>query len=59
MARPLRILFKGAYYHVINRGQGKRDVFLDKNDYKTFLRMLKEACQNVHLIIRLRSCFMI
>ncbi len=45
MARPLRILFEGAYYHVINRGQGKRNIFLDKADYKTFLRILKETCQ--------------
>ncbi|MCK4518608.1 MAG: transposase [Candidatus Omnitrophica bacterium] len=45
MARPLRILFEGAYYHVINRGQDKRDIFLDKNDYKAFLRTLKETCQ--------------
>ena len=45
MARPLRILFKGAYYHVLNRGQGKRDIFLDKKDYNSFLKILEDTCQ--------------
>ncbi len=27
MARPLRIAFKGAWYHVMNRGAGRRIVF--------------------------------
>ncbi|MFH1282104.1 MAG: transposase [bacterium] len=44
MARSLRILFKGAYYHVINRGQGKRNIFLDNKDYSIFLTCLKESC---------------
>lgn len=45
MARPLRILFKGAYYHVLNRGQGKREIFLDKSDYDNFLNILEETCR--------------
>lgn len=45
MARSLRILFEGAYYHVINRGQGKREVFCDRMDYQNFLDILSEACQ--------------
>jgi putative transposase len=45
MARPARIIFEGAYYHVINRGQAKRKVYLDKKDYKAFLNVLSDACQ--------------
>lgn len=45
MARPLRILFEDAYYHVINRGQGKRDIFCDQEDYHSFQEILKGACQ--------------
>ena len=33
MVRPIRILFEGAYYHVMNRGQGKRYIFLREKDY--------------------------
>ncbi len=31
----------GGYYHIYNRGVEKRDIFLDKQDYKTFLSYLK------------------
>ncbi|HBN26691.1 MAG TPA: hypothetical protein DD405_04395, partial [Desulfobacteraceae bacterium] len=31
MARPLRIEYPGAYYHVMNRGNRQEDIF--KNDY--------------------------
>ncbi len=52
MARSVRILFEGAYYHVINRGQGKRDIYRDKKDYHTFLNVLSYACKiyNVEVI---------
>lgn len=29
MARPLRIEYPGAYYHVMNRGLSHRDIFLE------------------------------
>ncbi|MFH1359498.1 MAG: transposase [Candidatus Omnitrophota bacterium] len=45
MARPVRLLFEGAYYHVINRGQSKREVFLDEKDYEAFLKVIRETCQ--------------
>jgi len=45
MARALRILFAGAYYHVLNRGQGKRTVFYDNADYQLFKQIVGEACQ--------------
>ncbi len=31
----------GAFYHVYNRGVNKRRVFLDEEDYKVFLNLLK------------------
>ena len=30
-----------SYYHVYNRGVAKQDIFLDEQDYKTFLSYLK------------------
>lgn len=51
MAKPLRILFEGAYYHVINRGQGKRDIFLNEKDKENYLRILKETCQQYKVSI--------
>ena len=42
MARPLRIEFKGALYHIFSRGNERRDIFLGDDDYEVFLGVLKE-----------------
>ena len=34
MARPLRIEFKGALYHILSRGNDRRDIFFKDDDYK-------------------------
>jgi len=34
MARPLRIEFPGAIYHVMSRGTGRQTVFRDEGDYQ-------------------------
>ena len=40
MARPLRIEFDGAWYHVLNRGLEKRIIFRDDVDRQVFLNLL-------------------
>lgn len=40
MSRPLRIQYAGAFYHITNRGNAKQEIFLDKNDYQSFLDTL-------------------
>jgi putative transposase len=44
MARPWRIQYAGAYYHVLSRGNAGRDVFRDDVDRKVFLETLGETC---------------
>ena len=44
MARPLRIEFAGALYHVTSRGDGREDIYLDDEDRELFLRVLGEVC---------------
>ena len=44
MARPLRIEFAGALYHVTSRGDGREDIYLDKEDRELFLTVLGEVC---------------
>jgi len=39
MSRPLRIEYKGAIYHVMNRGRRGEDVFYDDGD-RYLLRQL-------------------
>ena len=40
MARPLRIEFPGALYHVTSRGNARQRVFHDDEDRETFLATL-------------------
>src|SRR5690554_7360780 len=48
MARPLRIEFSGALYHVTSRGNARQDIFLDDDDFECFLRLLAVACDRFH-----------
>lgn len=57
---------QGTYYHLYNRGNRKKDIFLDEKDYKFYLRKLAEAgkkygfaiisyclmSKHLHLIVR-------
>ena len=43
MARPLRIEFAGALYHVTSRGNERRRIFRDDVDRKMFLTLLGQA----------------
>lgn len=40
--RDYKIFAAGNYYHVINRGNGKNDVFLDTQDYGIFMHRVRE-----------------
>lgn len=43
MARPLRIEFPGALYHVTARGNARADIFLDGHDRDRFLHILAKV----------------
>lgn len=45
MARPLRLEFPGALYHVTSRGNEKSTIFRDDRDRRTFLGILAEVIQ--------------
>jgi hypothetical protein len=44
MARPLRIEFVGALYHVTSRGNGRADIYLKDEDRELFMTVLGECC---------------
>ena len=52
MARPLRIEYAGALYHVFARGNNRADMFLDDVDRKAFLGNLDRVCANFRWRIR-------
>ncbi len=43
MARPLRIEYEGAFYHVTSRGNERKRIFSAKADYNQFKTYLKKA----------------
>jgi REP element-mobilizing transposase RayT len=45
MARPLRIEYPGAYYHVINRGNAGENIFIDEHDRDKFLEYLAKCVE--------------
>jgi len=49
MARPLRIEFAGALYHVTARGDRREAIFVDDEDRQALLELLAEACSRFEL----------
>ena len=49
MARPLRIEYPGASYHVMNRGNRGEDIFLTDKDRKVFLQVLADSCETYRI----------
>ena len=45
MARPWRIEFEGALYHVLSRGNEQKDIFRDNEDRVSFLNCLGEMSE--------------
>jgi len=41
MARPLRVEYPAAYYHVINRGNVGEKIFLRRRDKEKFLERME------------------
>ena len=48
MARPLRIEFAGAVYHVTSRGNGRQRISLDDQDNRKFLELLGKTIERSH-----------
>jgi len=43
MARPLRLEYEGAVYHITSRGNARQAIFLDDGDRRAFLEVLTEV----------------
>ena len=59
MARKLRIQYPGALYHVINRGNYRRDLFVNVGEAKSFIETVREATERmgwrVHAYVLMRN----
>ncbi len=54
MARPLRIEYAGAYYHVMNRGNRRQTVFAEPKDYELCLgtETFRERVRRAYVLTR-------
>lgn len=57
MARPLRVEYPGALYHVMSRGNARQNIYSNDNDRKEFLKNL-EHCIKMHNLICHAYCLM-
>lgn len=51
MARPLRIEYPNAYYHISNRGEDRKSIFPGEKYYEVFLSGLADACARLNVEI--------
>lgn len=51
MARPIRVEFENAFYHVLNRGLEKRRIFQNNSDYDGFIKRLLEIYRRFDIVI--------
>jgi len=51
MARPLRIEYPDAWYHIMNRGRRSETIFADKRGYSGFIELLKDTTEMWNLRI--------
>jgi REP element-mobilizing transposase RayT len=51
MARPLRVEYAGAFYHVMNRGNAGEDVFISERDKQKFTEYLEKLVERFSIII--------
>jgi putative transposase len=51
MARPLRVEYPGAIYHVMSRGNGRQRVFRDARDFQRLLEDLESAVRKFDWLV--------
>jgi len=51
MPRRTRIKFPGAVYHIMNRGNNRQKIFLERKDYETYLELLERCADNFAIVV--------
>ena len=51
MARPLRIDYPDTFYHILSRGNEKRPIYYEPEDYLKFLELLGKTAEKFHVKI--------
>jgi len=51
MARPLRLEFAGALYHVTSRGDRQEKIYLGDDDREAYLDILEKVCERYNWVV--------
>jgi putative transposase len=51
MARPLRLEFAGALYHITSRGNERKAIYAEDSDFELFLSLLEKVCQQYNWVV--------
>lgn len=51
MARPLRLEFAGALYHITSRGNERKAIYFDDADFEMFLLILGKVCERYNWMV--------
>jgi REP element-mobilizing transposase RayT len=51
VARPLRVQFEGAFYHITSRGNRRERIFIDDGDRERFIECLRRTRQRFGIVI--------
>ena len=51
MARPLRLEFAGALYHITSRGDGREDIFRASGDRRVFFEVFAGVCGRLNWLV--------
>jgi len=51
MARALRIVYEGAFYHITARGNERKNIFLSPKDFEKFLSCLIDAIHKYGILL--------
>ena len=51
MRRPLRLEFAGALYHLTSRGDRRKAIYIEEDDFELFLSILSDVCEHYNWVI--------
>ena len=51
MARPLRIEYAGALYHITSRGDRREDIYRNNGDREQWLETLSQVCERFNWVV--------
>ncbi|WP_091989521.1 hypothetical protein [Pseudoalteromonas denitrificans] len=52
MSRPLRLEFNGALYYITARGNERKTIYQNDDDFELFLNTLEQVCERYNWVVQ-------